>query len=76
VAVSGESAYEVLSAASTPSRASTRPAEYAGIGGGDMYGYNALEGTFLGGCKFRGRTAARAVSRALGCDSQKPPRLL
>jgi predicted oxidoreductase len=31
-----------------------------------MHGYRALEGTFLGGCLFSGRTAGRAVARALG----------
>ncbi len=36
--------------------------EAAGFGGGGMQGYNALEGTFLGGCLFSGRTAGRAVA--------------
>ncbi|MCA9797622.1 MAG: FAD-binding dehydrogenase, partial [Candidatus Eremiobacteraeota bacterium] len=31
--------------------------EVAGFGGGGMHGYRALEGTFLGGCIFSGRTA-------------------
>jgi predicted oxidoreductase len=35
--------------------------EAAGFGGGGMHGYNALEGTFLGGCIFSGRTAGRSV---------------
>ena len=35
--------------------------EVAGFGGGGMHGYRALEGTFLGGCLFSGRTAARAA---------------
>ncbi|HWD85703.1 MAG TPA: FAD-binding dehydrogenase [Solirubrobacteraceae bacterium] len=39
--------------------------EVAGFGGGGMHGYNALEGTFLGGCLFSGRTAGRAVARRL-----------
>ncbi len=39
--------------------------EVAGFGGGGMHGYNALEGTFLGGCLFSGRTAGRAVALAL-----------
>jgi predicted oxidoreductase len=30
-----------------------------------MHGYNALEGTFLGGCLFSGRTAGRAIAAAL-----------
>ena len=31
--------------------------EVAGFGGGGVHGYRALEGTFLGGCIFSGRTA-------------------
>lgn len=33
--------------------------EVAGFGGGGMMGYNALEGTFLGGCLFSGRAVGR-----------------
>ncbi|MCT8161256.1 FAD-binding dehydrogenase [Pseudoruegeria sp. SHC-113] len=33
--------------------------EVAGFGGGGYHGYNALEGTFLGGCLFSGRQAGR-----------------
>ena len=33
--------------------------EVAGFGGGGVHGYNALEGTFLGGCLFSGRAAGR-----------------
>lgn len=40
--------------------------EVNGFGGGGMMGYNALEGTFLGGCLFSGRTAGRAAARAIG----------
>ncbi len=40
--------------------------EVAGFGGGGVHGYNALEGTFLGGCIFSGRAAGRALARALG----------
>ena len=36
--------------------------EVAGFGGGGVHGYNALEGTFLGGCIFSGRAAGRAVA--------------
>ncbi|MBV8195217.1 MAG: FAD-binding dehydrogenase [Candidatus Dormibacteraeota bacterium] len=39
--------------------------EVAGFGGGGVHGYNALEGTFLGGCLFSGRAAGRAVLRRL-----------
>ncbi|QFP65370.1 FAD-binding dehydrogenase [Brucella anthropi] len=38
--------------------------EAAGFGGGGYHGYNALEGTFLGGCIFSGRTAGRAAAAA------------
>lgn len=40
--------------------------EVAGFGGGGMHGYRALEGTFLGGCIFSGRTAGRAAAKAVG----------
>jgi uncharacterized protein len=40
--------------------------ESAGFGGGGMHGYRALEGTFLGGCLFSGRTAGRAAAAAVG----------
>lgn len=40
--------------------------EAAGFGGGGMHGYRSLEGTFLGGCIYSGRTAGRAVARAVG----------
>ena len=36
--------------------------EASGFGGGGMHGYNALEGTFLGGCLFSGRVAGRALA--------------
>lgn len=39
--------------------------EVAGFGGGGLHGYNALEGTFLGGCLFSGLQAGRALSNAL-----------
>jgi uncharacterized protein len=39
--------------------------EVAGFGGGGMHGYRALEGTFLGGCIFSGRTAGRAAAAAV-----------
>jgi predicted oxidoreductase len=40
--------------------------EVNGFGGGGMMGYNALEGTFLGGCLFSGRVAGRAAAQAVG----------
>lgn len=39
--------------------------EVAGFGGGGVHGYAALEGTFLGGCIFSGRSAGRAVAKAV-----------
>lgn len=35
--------------------------EAAGFGGGGYHGYNALEGTFLGGCLYSGRIAGQNV---------------
>jgi uncharacterized protein len=32
---------------------------------GGVHGYNALEGTFLGGCIFSGRAAGRAAADAV-----------
>nr|WP_054813939.1 FAD-binding dehydrogenase [Nocardia arizonensis] len=40
--------------------------EVAGFGGGGVHGYNALEGTFLGGCIFSGRAAGRSLAARLG----------
>ncbi|MDX8539988.1 FAD-binding dehydrogenase [Mesorhizobium abyssinicae] len=39
--------------------------EAAGFGGGGVHGYAALEGTFLGGCIFSGRSAGRAAGGAV-----------
>ncbi|TIW04878.1 MAG: FAD-binding protein, partial [Mesorhizobium sp.] len=39
--------------------------EVAGFGGGGMHGYAALEGTFLGGCIFSGRSAGRAAAATI-----------
>jgi predicted oxidoreductase len=41
--------------------------EVAGFGGGGMHGYRSLEGTFLGGCLFSGRSAGRAAAAATAC---------
>src|SRR5690606_27549407 len=38
--------------------------EVAGFGGGGVHGYRSLEGTFLGGCLFSGRSAGRAAAAA------------
>ncbi len=40
--------------------------EASGFGGGGVHGHRALEGTFLGGCLFTGRTTGRAVASTLG----------
>jgi predicted oxidoreductase len=40
--------------------------EACGFGGGGMHGRRALEGTFLGGCVYSGRVAARAINSGQG----------
>jgi predicted oxidoreductase len=40
--------------------------EACGFGGGGMHGKRALEGTFLGGCVYSGRVAARAIQNGRG----------
>ncbi|MBJ7329012.1 MAG: FAD-binding dehydrogenase [Solirubrobacteraceae bacterium] len=58
---------QVLSAASgEPLPGLYAAGEVAGFGGGGMHGYNSLEGTFVGGCLFSGRTAGRAIAARLG----------
>jgi predicted oxidoreductase len=56
---------QVLCPDGTPLRGLYAAGEVAGFGGGGVHGYNALEGTFLGGCIFSGRTAGRAMARAV-----------
>ncbi len=56
----------VLHASGEPLPGVYAAGEVAGFGGGGMHGYRALEGTFLGGCLFSGRTAGRAAAAALG----------
>lgn len=51
----------VLSADGEPVPGLWAAGEAAGFGGGGMHGYRSLEGTFLGGCLFSGRTAGRAL---------------
>lgn len=51
----------VLDAVGQPVPGLYAAGEVAGFGGGGMHGYNALEGTFLGGCLFSGRVAGRKV---------------
>jgi len=50
---------EVLNAAGETIEGLYAAGECAGFGGGGYHGYNALEGTFLGGCIFSGRSAGR-----------------
>ncbi len=54
-----------LQAGGTPLPGLYAAGEVAGFGGGGMHGYRALEGTFLGGCIFSGRTVGRAVAAAV-----------
>lgn len=56
----------VLSASGDPVPGLYAAGEVAGFGGGGVHGYRALEGTFLGGCIFGGRTAGRAAAAAVG----------
>ncbi|MFF8954676.1 FAD-binding dehydrogenase [Streptomyces sp. NPDC014894] len=55
----------VLDADGAPLAGLYAAGEAAGFGGGGMHGYRSLEGTFLGGCLFSGRTAGRAAARAI-----------
>ncbi|MDR3079429.1 MAG: FAD-binding dehydrogenase [Streptomyces sp.] len=54
-----------LGADGTPIPGLYSAGEVAGFGGGGVHGYNALEGTFLGGCLFSGRRAGRAAADAV-----------
>ncbi|MCB1419013.1 MAG: FAD-binding dehydrogenase, partial [Notoacmeibacter sp.] len=49
----------VLDASGNPVPGLYAAGEVAGFGGGGYHGYNALEGTFLGGCIFSGRIAGQ-----------------
>lgn len=53
----------VLDASGEPVPGLYAAGEVAGFGGGGYHGYNALEGTFLGGCIFSGRNTGRAAAR-------------
>jgi predicted oxidoreductase len=55
----------VLRSDGTPLPGLYAAGEIAGFGGGGMHGYRSLEGTFLGGCLFSGRTAGRAAAAAV-----------
>ncbi|MGF2943603.1 FAD-binding dehydrogenase, partial [Mycobacterium sp. Lab-001] len=52
----------VLKADGTPLTGLYAAGEAAGFGGGGVHGYRALEGTFLGGCIFSGRSAGRGAA--------------
>ncbi len=53
---------QVMQAGGAPLPGLYAAGEVAGFGGGGVHGYNALEGTFLGGCLFSGRAAGRALA--------------
>ncbi|WP_432161274.1 FAD-binding dehydrogenase [Streptomyces sp. NRRL F-5630] len=55
----------VLTEAGDPLPGLYAAGEAAGFGGGGVHGYRSLEGTFLGGCLFSGRTAGRAAAKAV-----------
>ena len=61
---SGDLSARVLTPDGDPLPGVYAAGEVAGFGGGGMHGYRALEGTFLGGCLFSGRTAGRAAASA------------
>jgi predicted oxidoreductase len=53
----------VLKTDGTPLSGVYAAGEVAGFGGGGIHGYRSLEGTFLGGCIYTGRTAGRAAAK-------------
>jgi len=53
---------QALDASGSPIPGLFAAGEASGFGGGGVHGYRSLEGTFLGGCIFSGRTAGRAVA--------------
>ncbi|NGN66632.1 FAD-binding dehydrogenase [Streptomyces sp. A7024] len=59
-------AARVLSEGGEPLPGVYAAGEAAGFGGGGVHGYRSLEGTFLGGCIFSGRTAGRSAAKAVG----------
>jgi predicted oxidoreductase len=56
---------QVMGADGSPIAGLYAAGEVAGFGGGGVHGYNALEGTFLGGCIFSGRAAGIALAHDL-----------
>jgi predicted oxidoreductase len=70
---------QILDGGGTPITGLYGVGEAAGFGGGGMHGYSSLEGSFLGGCLFSGRTAGRALAKLLlallifvGCGLMTP----
>ncbi len=59
-----DAAGRVLGAGGTPVPGLWAVGEAAGFGGGGVHGHRALEGTFLGGCLFTGRTVGRELAAA------------
>jgi predicted oxidoreductase len=57
---------QVRRADGTPLPGMYAAGEVSGFGGRGVHGYRALEGTFLGGCVFSGRTAGRSLAATLG----------
>ena len=53
---------QVIGAAGAPIPGLFAAGEVTGFGGGGMHGYNALEGTFLGGCIFSGLRVGRFLA--------------
>ena len=56
---------QVLNSKGNPIAGLYAAGEVAGFGGGGMHGYRSLEGTFLGGCIFSGRTAGRSAAKEI-----------
>ncbi len=56
---------QVLDGGGSPISGLFAAGEAAGFGGGGMHGYRSLEGTFLGGCLFSGRAAAKGVAASV-----------
>ncbi|MEH7415285.1 FAD-binding dehydrogenase [Neobacillus drentensis] len=56
---------KVLDASGNPISGLYAAGEVSGFGGGGIHGYRSLEGTFVGGCLFTGRQAARALAEEL-----------
>ncbi|UPK74225.1 FAD-binding dehydrogenase [Nocardioidaceae bacterium SCSIO 66511] len=56
----------VLDATGEPVPGLYAAGEASGFGGGGVHGYRSLEGTFLGGCIFSGRSAGRGAADAVG----------